>query len=308
MRLDDLHLLPKVRDSASFLYVERGRVEQDGRSIRFVQEHRRVPIPVASLSLLLLGPGTTFTHQAARNAAECGCTVAWCGEEGVRLYATGLGDTRSARRLLRQARLVSDPAARLRVVRRMYQLRFAESLDPALTLRQVRGLEGVRVRETYARLSRETGVPWTGRSYRRDRWDAGDAINRALSAANACLYGISHAAVVSAGYSPALGFVHTGKALSFVYDVADLYKTETSIPAAFHAVASGEPDVERATRLHLRDAFHQTRLLSRIVNDLGDLLDVDETLDDAVEADMTAPGGLWDPDGVVEGGVNHADS
>lgn len=307
MRLDDLHVLPRVRDSSSFLYLERGRIEQEGRSVRYVHRSARVPIPVASLTLLLLGPGTTLTHQAARNIADCGCTVAWAGQEGVRLYACGLGETRSSRRLIRQARLVSDPALRLRVVRRMYELRFAEPLAADLTLQQIRGLEGVRVRETYARLSRETGVAWSGRMYRRDRWEAGDPINRAMSAANACLYGICHGALVSAGYSPALGFVHTGKALSFVYDVADLYKTETSIPAAFRAVASGDTDAERAVRMQLRDHFHQTRLLGRIIDDVGGLLDVDEAVEDAVERDMTAPGGLWDPGGVVAGGTNHAE-
>lgn len=305
MRIDDLHLLPRLRDSASFLYLERGRIEQDGRSVRYVNERERVPIPVASLTLLLLGPGTTITQQAVRNIAECGCTIAWSGEDGVRLYANGLGETRSARRLIRQARLVSDPRLRMQVVRRMYELRFEEPLPRHLSLQQIRGLEGVRVRETYARLSRETKVPWSGRSYRRHDWRAADPVNRALSAANACLYGICHAAVVSAGYSPALGFVHTGKALSFVYDVADLYKTETSIPAAFHTVGDGEDNVERAVRIRLRDQFHRTNLLGRIVEDLARLLDVDEAQEDAVEHDMTAPGGLWDPGGVVAGGVNH---
>jgi CRISPR-associated protein Cas1 len=122
MRIDDLHVLPKVRDSGSFLYLERGHLEQDERSVAFVNERGRVPIPVASVSLLMLGPGTSVTHRAIVNATECGCSIVWAGEEGVRLYAGGLGDTRSARRLIRQAELVADPARRLAVVRRMYEL------------------------------------------------------------------------------------------------------------------------------------------------------------------------------------------
>lgn len=301
-----------VRDSGSFLYLERGRLEQDDRSVSFVNELGRIPLPVANISLLMLGPGTTVTHRAVVNMAECGCTVMWAGEEGVRLYASGLGDTRSGRHLLRQAELVADPERRLQIVRRMYEMRFEEGLPPDLTLRQIRGHEGARVRESYRSWSRETSVPWKGRRFAREDWSSATPINRALSAANSCLYGICHAAIISAGYSAGLGFVHTGKALSFVYDVADLYKTETSIPAAFRAVQSGALDVERTARHVLRDQFHRTRLLGRVVDDLASLLDLgSEDADDeagvrAVDADLARPGGIWDPDGAVPGGVNYA--
>lgn len=307
MRIADLHLLPKVRDSSSFLYLERGHVEQDDRSVAYVTEHRRVAIPIASLSLLMLGPGTTITHRAVVNAAECGCSVAWVGEEGVRMYAHGLGVTRSARRLLRQIELVTDETARLRVIREMYEMRFPDPLDAGMTLRQVRGAEGARVRDAYRELSREYGVSWMGRQYKREAWDAATPINRALSAANSCLYGVCHAAIVNVGYSPALGFVHTGKALSFVYDVADLYKTETSVPAAFRAVSSGAVDVERAARHALREQFHTTRLLGRIVTDIARLFREPATDDEEFDADLARAGDLWDPDGNVAGGTNYGD-
>lgn len=315
MRIDDLHLLPKVRDSGSFLYLQRGRLEQDDRSVSFVNDLGTTPIPIANLSLLLLGPGTTVTHRAMVNAAECGCTVAWAGEEGVRLYAGGLGETRSGRQLLHQAERHADPAQRLVVVRRMYEMRFDDDLPDDLNLRQIRGREGVRVRETYRAWSDRTGVPWTGRNYARDGWDRASPVNRALSAANSCLYGVCHAAILSAGYSPGLGFVHTGKALSFVYDVADLYKTETSIPAAFRAVQSGAIDVERAARHALRDQFHESRLLGRVVDDLARLFDLEseaedeadviDPVDDQGDADLARPGALWDPKGSVRGGRNY---
>lgn len=307
MRIDDLHLLPKVRDSGSFIYLERGRLEQDDRSVVFVNDLGRTPIPVANLSLIMLGPGTTITHRAVINLAECGCSVIWGGEDGVRLYAAGLGDTRGGRRLLRQAELVADPDKRLAVVRRMYAMRFSEELPSHLSLRQVRGREGARVREAYRTWSRETGVPWDGRRFDRGNWSKASPVNRALSAANSCLYGICHAAIVSAGYSPGLGFIHTGKALSFVYDIADLYKTETSVPAAFRAAQSGARDVERAARHALRDQFHKTRLLSRVVDDLAAVIDPqDENPGDAgLSADQARPGSLWDPDQSVRGGSNY---
>jgi CRISP-associated protein Cas1 len=222
-----------------------------------------------------------------------------------------MGETRSSANLLRQAAMHSDPELRLRVVRRMYELRFPEQLDPGLSLKQIRGKEGVRVRESYAKWSRETGVKWEGRFYKQNDWRKAEPINRALSAANSCLYGVAHAAIVAAGYSPALGFVHTGKMLSFVYDVADLYKAEISIPAAFRCTAAGESRLESRVRHLCRDQIREQRMLERIVDDLGKLFAVEGL--DRREAELldrydARPGGLWDPeDGQVAGGVNYAD-
>src|SRR5439155_11177152 len=185
------------------------------------------------------------------------------------------------------------------VIRRLYQLPFFEKLDPELTLRQIRGMEGVRVREAYARASRETGVAWSGRSYRRDNWSNADPVNRALSCANSCLYGICHAAIVSMGYSPALGFIHTGKMLSFVYDIADLYKADLTIPLAFEVVAEGPNGVESRVRQRSRDVFHREGLLKRILPDIEWVLAVEEgTPGDALDfdADAAVPGNLWDPE------------
>jgi len=308
MTLKDLHVLPKVRDSLSYLYVEHCRVDQEAKAIALHDAQGQTDVPCASLTALMLGPGTTITHAAIRTLAESGCLVLWAGEMGVRFYAQGMGETRAARHFLRQARLCSSPALRLQVVRRLYEMRFPEPLEPELTLQQIRGREGIRVRESYARASRETGVKWAGRSYRRERWDAADPINRALSSANSCLYGICHAAIVSAGYSPALGFIHTGKMLSFVYDIADLYKAEITIPLAFRAVAEDETNLESKIRRACRDAFHQERLLQRIIPDieraLAVLISPEEDATD-FDAEDGIPGGLWDPkSGVMAGGVN----
>lgn len=308
--MKDLHALPKVRDSLSYLYVEHCRVDQDDKAIAFHDGGGKVPVPCASLVSLMLGPGTTITHAAVRTLAEHGCLVLWTGEMGVRFYAQGMGETRAARNFLQQARLVSTPEWRLRVVRRMYEMRFIEPLDESLTLQQIRGKEGIRVRETYARLSRETGVAWSGRSYRRDNWGSADPVNRALSAANSCLYGVCHAAIVSAGYSPALGFIHTGKMLSFVYDIADLYKADLTIPLAFHAVAEGQTNLESRIRRACRDVFHDARLLQRIIPDIERALSVlspSENAEKDFDSEDALPGGLWDPlAGEMEGGVNWA--
>lgn len=305
----DLHILPKVRDSWSFLYIEHSVIEQDDKAIAVFDKEGKTQVPCAALSLLMLGPGTKISHAAIRTLADNGCMVAWTGEEAVRFYAVGMGETRSSANLLRQAAMYADPELRLRVVRRMYELRFPETLDPGLTLKQIRGKEGVRVRDTYAQWSRTTGVKWDGRAYKQDDWRKATPINRALSAANSCLYGVAHAAIVAAGYTPALGFIHTGKMLSFVYDVADLYKAEISIPAAFRCTAAGESKLESRVRHLCRDQIREQRMLTRIVDDLERLF-TPEGLN-KYEAELldrydAQPGGLWDPnDGQVAGGINY---
>ena len=254
----------------------------------------------------MLGPGTTVTHAAIRTVADCGCLVAWTGEQGVRFYAQGMGETRSAVRFLQQARLWADPAQRLRIVRRMYEMRFRDPLDSELTLRQIRGKEGARVRAAYADAATRFGVDWKGRSYDHSAWDASDPVNRALSAANSTLYGVCHAAIVAAGYSPSLGFIHTGKMLSFVYDVGDLYKMEVIVPAAFMEVAQGQVNLESRVRHRCRDLFVERDLLGRVLTDLDHLLGAapESATAVALDRDQATPGDIWDPSGNVAGGRN----
>ncbi|MBW4696083.1 MAG: type I-E CRISPR-associated endonuclease Cas1e [Lyngbya sp. HA4199-MV5] len=264
--------LPKVRDSISFLYFEHCRIEQDVKAIAIFQAKDRYRIPCASISTLMLGPGTSITHAAIKTLAENACEVQWVGEEALRFYTSGQGNVRNTERLFRQARLWADSLQRLAVVRRMYQFRFQEDLSSDLTLQQIRGLEGVRVRTLYGRLSRETGVEWKGRDYKQTDWNEANPINKALSIANACLYAVCQAAMTSVGYSTALGFIHTGKPLSFIYDIADLYKAETSIPAAFEAVAETYFDLEEIVRRKCREKFFQARLMQRMIQDVDRVL------------------------------------
>jgi CRISPR-associated protein Cas1 len=304
----DLHTLPKFRDGWGYLYVEHCRIEQEAKAVAVFDVEGKVPVPCAALAVLMLGPGTNITHAAVRALAENGCLVIWCGEGGVRFYGLGIGETRRADNFYHQARMWAEPTKHMMVVRRMYEMRFPAKLPPGLTLKQIRGMEGVRVRESYARASRETGVKWEGRSYRRDKWNAADTINRALSAANACLYGLCHAGILSAGFSPALGFIHTGLQTSFVFDVADLYKADTTVPAAFRAVAESEEDIERRIRLNCRDLFTETRLLERIIPDIEYALFYEKKKrPPKPDADVAAPppGALWDPAGEVEAGVDY---
>jgi len=276
--MTDLHVLPRFADRWSHLYLEHGRVERDESSLAFYDASGVSHIPIDQLGLLMLGPGTVITHRAMQTLAENNCLVCWTGEESVRLYAHSTGGTHFSRRLLNQARLFCDDASRLAVIRRMYQKRFGEILSPDLSIESIRGMEGARVRKSYQEIAARTGIPWVGRSYDQGNWDHADPMNRALSAANSCLYGVCHAAILSAGYSPAIGFVHTGRMLSFVYDVADLYKTELTVPAAFQIVSEGTVEVERRTRHRCRDLFHDAKLLDRVLPDIAEVLDARDDL------------------------------
>lgn len=298
----DLHLLPKFRDRLSYVYVEHAVVEREAHSISFYDEEGKTQVPISTIALLMLGPGTKVTHAAMDVLARNNCLVAWCGEEGVRMYAFATGGTHSSARLLRQAAFVSDPDKRREIAYRMYQMRFEESIADK-TIEQLRGMEGLRVRAGYKRWADHCGVEWEGRSYDRNAWVGADAPNRALSAATACLYGVCHAAILSLGFSTALGFIHTGKQLSFVYDLADLYKMELAVPVAFVQAREGMDDLERRTRKAMRDVFRENRFLETVSQDLLSLFGPDEEDPELYDEDKARPGELI---GGVEGGVSHA--
>jgi len=271
--MKNLHDLPRFEDRWSYLYLERGILEQEASGLVLHQPGADTLLPIDQLSLVMLGPGISISHAAVKALAANNCLLAWVGENGIRMYAHSTGGTFSARRLLCQARLVSDETWRLQVVYRMYQKRFPGEVLTDKSLEQVRGMEGQRVRRSYMELAKEHGIAWEGRNYDQDDWYRANAANRALSAANACLYGVCHAAIVSAGYSAGLGFIHTGKMLSFVYDVADLYKTETTVPVAFRLAATVQKQLEREVRIACRQAFHDARLMERILPDIAEVLD-----------------------------------
>ncbi len=298
MTVRDLHELPKFRDGLSYLYLEHCIIDRRYKAVEAIDKTGKTMIPAASLAVLMLGPGTSITHEAVKTLTENGCSILWTGEEGVRMYASGLGETRKAYHLLRQAELVSNPTTRMQVALRMYEMRFGRKLAPGLSMEQIRGYEGRRVRNAYARASQEYGVPWSGRKYDRENWGAGDPINRAISTASACMNGISHAAIVSSGYSPGLGFIHTGKQLSFVFDIADLYKTEITIPLAFRVTAEGTDGIEVRVRKAARDVFREHRLLARIVDDIERVLDVSRDVMEAgaeLDSDPAKPEPWWEP-------------
>ena len=300
-----LHDIGRFDARLGFLYVDRAAIKRSKNAIAIHDAEGTVEVPLASLSSLMLSPGCSITHAAVRDLADYNCLLLWVGELGVRFYACGMGGARHSRNLLRQARLALDERTRLQVVVRMYTHRFEEEVDDGLTLQQLRGKEGIRVRQAYREAADRHGVPWQGRRYDRTGWDRSDPVNQALSAANSCLYGLVHAAILSGGYSPAIGFIHTGKQRSLVYDLADLYKAELTIPLAFEMAAEAkraDPDgfgkVEAlSVRAEARRRFHRAKLVKRILPDLRHVLSVEADEERTYEADPAKPADLWEPDG-----------
>lgn len=262
-----------IKDRISIAFVEMGNIDVlDGAFVLVDKMGVRTHIPVGALACIMLEPGTRISHAAVTLASRVGCLLIWTGQSGVRLYSAGQPGGARAERLLYQAKLALDDEARLKVVRKMYELRFKEKPPEKRSVEQLRGIEGVRVRKMYELLARQYGAKWACRNYDYDQWGSGDTANRCLSSATACLYGLCEAAILAAGYAPAVGFIHTGKPQSFVYDIADIFKFETVVPAAFRIAARNPVDPEREVRLACRDAFRQTRLLHRIIPTIEEIL------------------------------------
>jgi CRISP-associated protein Cas1 len=279
---DDAPFVPlrpiPIKDRSSIIFLEYGQVDViDGAFVLVDAKGTRVQIPVGGLACLMLEPGIRITHAAVALAARVGCLLVWVGEAGVRLYAAGQPGGARADRLLHQAAAALDESARLKVVRAMYRLRFGVEPPARRSVDQLRGMEGVRVREMYKQFARLHGMKWDARRYDPAAWDLSDVPNRCLSAGTACLYGLCEAAILAAGYAPAIGFLHRGKPQSFVYDIADIFKFESVVPAAFTVAARIQrgqpgPPIERQVRIACRDAFRRTNLLDRIIPTIGDLL------------------------------------
>ncbi|WEV36920.1 type I-E CRISPR-associated endonuclease Cas1e [Lactobacillus sp. ESL0677] len=285
----ELSELARISDRITFLYFEHAKLSRQDSALMVSDSRGTVFVPAAIVSVLMLGPGVDVTHRAMELIGEAGMSVVWVGEYGVRQYAHGRSLNHSSRLLEAQAKLVSNKRSRVAVARKMYQMRFPDEDVSQLSMQELRGKEGSRVRRIYREQSKRTGVLWTRREYNPDDFESQTPINKALTEAHQALYGLSYSVIVAIGASAGLGFVHTGHDLAFVYDFADLYKAEISIPVAFEITAKygNDKDIATKTRLAMRDIFTSGKLLTRMVTDLQNLLGVTE----AKEANVI---NLWD--------------
>lgn len=256
-----------IKDRNSMIFVGMGRIDvKDGAFVVIDEVNgERMHIPVGSLACLMLEPGTRISHAAVKLASVTGTLLIWIGEAGVRLYSVGQPGGARSDKLLYQAKLALDEDLRLKVVRKMFEVRFGEPAPQRRSVDQLRGIEGARVRKTYELLAKQYGVTWHGRRYDPKDWDKGDLVNQCLSAATSCLYGVTEAAILAAGYAPAIGFIHSGKPLSFVYDIADLIKFDTVVPIAFKIAARRSYSPDKDVRIACRECFRSSKTLKKLI-------------------------------------------
>lgn len=294
--------LARMGDRISFLYAERCVVNRDNNALTITDQRGTAYVPATNIAVLLLGPGSRITYAAMALLGDAGTAVTWVGERGVRFYAAGRPPAKSSRMAEAQASIVTNQRRRLDCARKMYGLRFPDEDVSTLTMAQLRGREGARMKQVYAREAERTGVYWARRAYDPSDYESSDPINQALTSASAALYGIAHAVIAGLGFVPALGVVHNGTDRAFVYDIADLYKAEAAIPAAFDAVASGSGSPGVEARRKIRDKVVELRLMPRMVADLKYLMDVSD-------ADLTTDVELllWSELETIAAGVNWAE-
>ena len=301
----ELTELPRIEDRVSFIYVEHAKINRQDGALTVMDSKGIVRIPAAIIVILLLGPGTDISHRAVELLGDTGTSIVWVGERGVRFYANGRPLAHSTKYLEKQAVLFSNRNTRLLVARKMYQMRFPGEDVMKLTMQQLRGREGARIRNLYRQEAKRYEIDWTKRDYDPNNYEDGSPVNKALSAANVALYGICHSVIVALGMSPGLGFVHTGHDKSFVYDIADLYKAEYTIPLAFKLASEVTEDEEigRLARLRLRDKCIDGKLMKKIVRDLQYLMEINPEDDIKIETIN-----LWDEKGrLVKYGVNYTE-
>lgn len=297
--------LPKISDRVSYIYIEHAKINRQDSAITVLTDKGMVKIPAAMIGILMLGPGTDITHRAVELIGDTGTCIVWVGERGVRNYANARPLAHSTKLLEQQAKLFSNTKSRLRVARNMYQMRYRDENPNALTMQQLRGREGARVRQIYRLYSKKYKVEWDGREYEVDDYESGTAVNKALSSANVSLYGLVHSITVALGMSPGLGFVHQGHDRAFVYDIADLYKAEYTIPLSFQIAAEygDTEDVGTIARQKLRDKIAEGKLMPQIVKDIQYLMEIEA--EEQIEIESMS---LWDEkEEKVKYGVNYSE-
>lgn len=293
-----------IKDRNSMIFIGKGNVDvRDGAFVVIDEVHgERMHIPVGSVVCIMLEPGIRISHAAVKLAATTGTLLIWVGDAGVRLYSAGQPGGARSDKLLYQAKLALDEDLRLKVVRKMFEIRFQENAPQRRSVDQLRGIEGARVRATYKMLAKQYGVQWNGRKYDPKDWEKGDVINRCISAATACLYGVTEAAVLAAGYAPAIGYLHTGKPLSFVYDIADLIKFDTVVPVAFKIAARYPLEPDREVRTACRDVFRTSKTLRNLIPLIEEVLAAGEITPPPPPPADSQPPALPEPESIGDEG------
>lgn len=281
----DKHLLPRVSDRISFLYIEDAKLVKKDSQIMIITKNGEYALPYGTMLAILLGPGTSITHDVLDLIGVSGSTINFVGKDCLRFYAYGQPLNSSSKLIYQQARYATNKRLHLEVARKMYQKRFPDENFTGLSVAKMRGKEGARMKQIYQMNAEKFGVAWHGRHYEPNEYEQADLINQLLTSANQMLYAICLAVINALGFSPALGFIHVGLSQSFVYDLSDLYKAEITIPVAFATAKQDNP--YKALKVNMRNKIQETGLIKQMVNDLFDLFNIEQ-------ADLIEVLYLWD--------------
>lgn len=257
-----MHPIP-VSDRLTVLYLDQAVIVADGHAVVMTTAEGAVPLPVARTAVLMLGPGSSITHSAVKLCADEGALLLWVGEHGVRVYSAGMPGGSGSGNLVRQCVSFASHEKRIEIAKRLFCEMFGESPPAQCSLEALRGIEGAKVKAIYDALADRYRVTWEGRKTTDFR--NADPLNRAISTATAALYGLCEAVILALGYSPAVGFVHSGDRRSFVFDLADTIKFRTVVPLAFSLVAESASDIEGRTRRACRDLFMEKKLADELI-------------------------------------------
>lgn len=284
-------------DRHGVIYLDRGRLEVEDGCLRFVcagsgaLDAGDYQVPHQSVSILLLGPGSSVTHDALRLLSAHGCALAATGQGGVRFYTAPplLPDTSVLAR--RQITLWADPKQRIDVARRMYAIRFGEEVK-ARTVEMLRGMEGARLKRLYELTARRFGVPWHGRRYDRANPNAADIANQAINHAASAVEAAAAVAVAATATIPQIGFVHEDSGQSFVLDVADLVRHDATLPIAFGAakqVLEGrDGNLERVVRQKAAEHFNREQVVAKLIDHIKAMLGPPAAGDISVQSEQPA--------------------
>lgn len=274
-------------DRHGLLWLGRGHLAVDAGSLRFVTagdddwpkgDHA---IPFQMISCFLMQPGTTVSHDALRLLARHGSGLLAVGEGGVRLYASMPFGPNESIRARKQAQAWADERLRSKVVRRMYAWRLGEVL-PDSEISVLRGIEGARMKQMYARVAQQFGISWSGRRYDRQNPEENDLVNQAINHAASAVEGAAMVAVAVSGAIPQLGFIHEDAGQAFCLDVADLFRDTITLPVAFGAVKGADrATLERTVRKLAAVTFRKQQVIARMIDRIKELFDADDGGGDA---------------------------
>lgn len=296
----DKRLLTRTEDRISFLYIDKARIEQSEYGIEIIQGKNISEVPITTINCIILGPGTSITHKAVCNISQAGCSICFSGMDMSVFYAYGQPLTNKSKNILMQIKHHEDKKLHLDVIHKMYSIRYPDCRFKTKSVAELRGIEGNKVKECYEYNAKKYDIEWNGRIYKPDDFENQNTVNQYITALNHILYAIVTASIVSLGFSPAIGFIHTGHIQSFVFDIADLYKEEITIPLAFSLAKDGDFNRHKMLK-EFRLQITEHDLMSRIVKDIFSLFNSDNDI--SIETELK----LWDPKEYVDSGINYSE-